>query len=123
MNVKVSSKRHGIVTGVLLVTLAFLTLTGVSEAARHVISSLPYTFSATSMTSGQVDTLVLGSRNLHSATGGIILQAVYGNALHDVVVNLGNDTISFGEGGGNGNVGIRLTGSNAYMPYNIKGVC
>ena len=120
MNVKVSSKRHGIVTGVLLVTLAFLTLTGVSEAARHVISSLPYTFSATSMTSGQVDTLVLGSRNLHSATGGIILQAVYGNALHDVVVNLGNDTISFGEGGGNGNVGIRLTGSNAYMPYNIK---
>jgi hypothetical protein len=120
MSVKVSFNISRIATAIALVALTFLTLTGVSQAARHVISSLPYTFSANDMTSGQTDTLVLGSRNLHSNTGGIVLQAVYGNPLHDVVVNLGNDTISFGEGGGNSNVGLRLTGTNSYMPYNIK---
>ena len=120
MKVKVSFYKRKFVTTFALVALAFLTLTGVSQAARHVISSLPYTFSAGSMTNGQVDTLVLGSRRLRSATNGITLAAEYNNRLHDVVLDLGNDTISFGEGGGNGNVGVRITGTSTYFPYNVK---
>ena len=40
--------------------------------------------------------------------------------LHDVVVNLGNDTLIFGTGGGDSNYGIRTMGPVSRRPYNIK---
>jgi len=103
-----------------LIPLLLLIFVSSGFAATHTINSLPYTFNAKSMTPGEVDTLVLGSSKLRSSGSGITLEALYANEIHDVVVNLGNDTISFGEGGGASNYGIRTIGTGSYYPYDIK---
>jgi hypothetical protein len=90
------------------------------EAGRVVISSLPYTFSASNHSADAVDTLVLASSKLTSATNGITLSALWNNRLHGVLLDLADDTISFGTGGGNGNVGLSIGGTNVYHPYDIE---
>ncbi len=112
------SERH---RGLLLITgLLLLALAGPATAGRHVISSLPYTFNAGMHSGDAVDTLVLGSSRLNASGSGISLAADYGAVLHGVLLDLGDDTISYGEGGGDGACGVRTSGSSSYMPYNIE---
>ena len=84
------------------------------------ITSLPYTFDSNDMSATDTDTLVLQGTKLSSTTGGIRLAALSGNRLHDVVLNLGTDTLEFGTAGGDGNVGITIIGISSYYPYDIK---
>ncbi len=102
---------------VLLATLVFPCLV---LAETHVITSLPYTFDANDHSSDAMDTLVLAGTRLSSSGSGITLQALYGNELTNVLVNLGTDTISYGEGGGGGVYGIRTVGTSSYYPHEIE---
>ncbi|MBU0984396.1 MAG: hypothetical protein KKA42_11035 [candidate division Zixibacteria bacterium] len=123
MNTSTSTRPFAVNSGWLTVAALVLCLIAAAppvEAGRHVISSLPYTFDAGDHSGDAVDTLVLGSSKLSSATGGITLSALYNDRLHGVLLDLGNDTISFGEGGGSGNTGLRISGTNAYWPYDIE---
>lgn len=97
-----------------------LVLSSAALGATHTITSLPYTFGPEDMTPGQVDTLVIAGTKLTSATNGVMLQSSTAAALHDVVLNLGNDTIVFGTGGGDSNYGVRTSGPTSRRPYNIK---
>lgn len=87
-----------------MVVLGLLLLGGLSYGANHTITSLPYTASIAN------DTLTIAGTKLTSATNGIIIKA------RGVVLNLGSDTVAFGAGGGNGNIGIEL----AYGSYDVK---
>ena len=82
-----------------------LILSTAAFGTTHTITSLPYTFGPDDMTIGQTDTLVLAGTKLSSATNGILLTSSTAAALHDVVLNLGNDTLIFGTGGGDNNDG------------------
>ena len=99
--------------------ILILLFAATSWGTTHVISSLPYTFSATQMTS-EADTLVLGSSKLSSATNGIYLTAAWQNELTDVVLDLRGDTVEFGTAGGDNNYGIRIMGTATYYPHNVK---
>ncbi len=88
----------------LILVLSLVLLGGLSYGANHTITSLPYTASINN------DTLTLAGTKLTSATDGLIIHA------HDVVVNLGNDTLAFGAAGGDGNRGIEL----GYGSYNVR---
>jgi len=103
------------------VVIAILLLTASSVlGATHVINSLPYTFDANSQVVGSVDTLILAGTKLSSPTDGLRLTSVWQNPLHDLVLNLGTDTISFGEAGGDGHYGLRIGGTGVYFPHHIK---
>jgi len=65
-------------------------------ASQHVINSLPYTASL------NYDTLTLAGTKLTSQTNGILVQG------HDIVINLGGDTLVFGAGNGNNNYGFNI---------------
>ena len=97
-----------------------LILNSAALATTHTITSLPYEFTASDMTVGQTDTLVIAGSKLSSTTNGILLSSSSAAALHDVVVNLGADTIVFGTGGGELTYGIRSSGPISRRPYNIK---
>ena len=103
-----------------LIPLILLIFVSSGFGATHTINSLPYSFNGDDMTSGQADTLVLGSSHMHASGSGISLDAVYGDGLRDVVLLLGTDTISFGESGGDVTYGVRTTGTGSYYPTNIK---
>lgn len=96
-----------------------LLLTAPSWGVTHVISSLPYTFSAADQPAGEVDTLVLGSSRLSSATNGIFLTAAWQDELQDVVLDLRGDTLEFGTAGGDNNYGVRIMGTGTYYPHDI----
>lgn len=85
---------------VVLLGVAIFSLT--ANAARHTITSLPYTAST------DYDTLTLSGTKVSGSGNGISVQA------HDVYIDLGTDTLEFGRSGG-GNCGINLSGA----PYNI----
>ena len=87
-----------------ILVLSLVFFGGLSYGANHTITSLPYTASISN------DTLTVAGTKLTSATNGIIIRA------QGVVLNLGSDTVAFGAGGGNGNVGLEL----GYGAYNVK---
>jgi hypothetical protein len=97
-----------------------LVMSSVALGATHTITSLPYTFGPEDMTIGQTDTLVIAGTKLTSATNGIMLSSSTSAALHDVVLNLGTDTVVFGTGGGDSNYGVRTSGPTSRRPYKIK---
>lgn len=100
----------------LLLILLVLTLPAAVFGTTHTITSLPYTFETADMTGGgETDTLVL-SGTLHSDGDGITL---YGSFLNNVVLDLGGDTVYFGEDGGVGHRGLEINGPTSTRPYNI----
>jgi len=80
-----------------------LGLAGTALASQHQVTSLPYTASLNN------DTLVLAGTRLSGTGNGLYITG------HDIVVDLGTDTLEFGTGGGNNNYGISLAG----QAYNI----
>jgi len=91
--------------------LIILILSPLTASARTtVISSLPYT--ANQYGVNYSETLVVAGTNLVSATNGI---NVIG---HDIVINLGGDTITFGSSGADLAYGINIGGQPA--GYNVK---
>ena len=103
------------------VVIAILLLTASSVlGTTHVITSLPYTFGAGSQTEGDVDTIVLAGTKLSSDTDGLRLASAWQNPLHDLVLNLGTDTISFGEAGGDNHYGLYISGTGSYFSHHIK---
>ncbi len=87
----------------ILAILALVLLGGSARASVHQITSLPYT------ASGSYDTLVLAGTKLSSYSDGIHFTG------HDLVLDLGTDTLEFGRSG-SGNYGIRFSNHC----YNIK---
>lgn len=94
----------------LLPVICFLILTVTGWARTTTITSLPYTASMAG--TNYSETLLVAGTNLVSATNGINFIG------HDIVLNLGSDTITFGTGGGDGMYGIAFSGTNP--TYNIR---
>src|SRR3972149_10838846 len=94
----------------LLVVICFLLLTATGRARTTTITSLPYTASMAG--NNYSETLLVAGTNLVSATNGINFIG------HDIVLNLGSDTVTFGTGGGDGMYGIAFSGTNP--TYNIR---
>ena len=57
---------------------------------------------------------------LSSATDGVSFQAEWQDEVFNWVLLLGTDSIMFGEGNGDNNVGVRTFGTSQYFPNNIK---
>ncbi|MCP4580772.1 MAG: T9SS type A sorting domain-containing protein [candidate division Zixibacteria bacterium] len=92
--------------------IIFILLASQANAGSHTITSLPYT--ASQQGSNYSETLYVAGTNLSSATNGISFTG------HNIVLNLGNDTLSFGTGNGNGNYGLRFFGTGYNHASNIK---
>ncbi len=110
----------GSLIGTVILLVFLFGLVSSVQAGRHVVSSLPYTFTSSDHTGDAVDTIVLGSSKISTSGNGLLLQAEWGDPLHDVLVDLGDDTISFGEGGNDGAYGLRITGTSSYYPHDIE---
>ena len=104
----------------LLVLLCVVCLSGRIAAEMVTITSLPYTFDADDRSGDDIDTLVLQGTKLSASGDGITLASVSGNALSGVLLLLGTDTISYGEGGGNGAIGIDVARIGSDYPNNIE---
>lgn len=78
--------------------MAWVLLGGITHAARHQITSLPYTAST------DYDTLTLVGTRLTGAGDGIRVTA------HHVLVDLGGDTLTFGTNNGDGYYGLSIGG-------------
>lgn len=100
-----------------LVILAFLIFGTWANATSTTITSLPYT--ANQRGTNHSETLYVAGTKLTSSTNGIDIRG------HDIVLNLGADTVAFGAGNGDGNWGLRFYGSgfndgSSMTAYNIK---
>lgn len=84
--------KTGYFSVLLLLLAALIVPTTQTEAATHVISSLPYNVSQSSHSSDTWDTLVFAQSRLESQTDGII----FGTSTHHWVVLLQEDTLVFG---------------------------
>jgi hypothetical protein len=93
-------------TGLLVMVLFVLVATTLGN--KYTITSLPYTASQTG--TNYSETLEVAGTKLSSTTNGIIITG------HDIVLNLGTDTIEFGTGCGDNLYGISVP----YGSYNIK---
>ena len=106
------SNRHGATNqagfnkGIFLFLIFIFALPVTILKADIVINHLPYQIENVSN-----QTYVL-SGNLSSPTSGIRI----GDNVHDIVLDLGNDTITFGTAGGDKNYGIGIF----WNPYNIE---
>lgn len=95
------------------ITVLLLTMIGSSAmAASTTITSLPYEANQSGVNFSE--TLYVAGTNLSSATDGIRFSG------HDIVLNLGGDTLTFGTAGNGSNWGIRFWGDGQYGGYNIK---
>ncbi len=101
--------RHIIMPGAIILSLIF---SSPVMAARHTITSLPYT--ASQQGTNYSETLFVAGTNLPSSTNGIRITG------HDIVLMLGTDTLSFGTGNGDGHYGIQTWGDGFNGSYNIK---
>jgi hypothetical protein len=105
-------------TAILLTSLfALLVLMSSAMAGSYTITSLPYT--ASQRGSNFSETLYVAGTKLVSSTNGIDIRG------HDIVINLGGDTLAFGAGNGDTNYGIRFYGcgyndGSSMTAYNIK---
>jgi Dockerin type I domain len=104
-------KRHGANLSInkhllCLVIIFTTTIVTSSTLAETVITYLPYQIEDVSH-----ETFVL-SGNLSSSTNGIRI----GNNVHDIILDLGDNTITFGSGGGDDNYGLGLF----WNVYNIE---
>ncbi len=86
------------------VLLLLVLIGGSVHASQHVITSLPY------QASRSYDTLTIAGTKLIGATDGITITG------HDIVINLGSDTLVFGAGGGDNYSGITVSAP----AYNVK---
>ncbi len=89
------------------------------EGRTFAINSLPFTFSASDHSSDAWDTLVVAGTKLTASGSGILLSSGSNQIVHNVLLYLGRDTISFGTGGNDNAVGVRTSGSGRNQCYNI----
>ncbi len=88
---------------IIFTLMLFVLCTGHLMAVQKTISSLPYTISSTNASPN--DTFVVAS-NLTTSGGAITVSA------DNVVLDLNNNTITFGTSGSNSTTGILVTGDN-----------
>jgi Dockerin type I domain len=103
--------------GILVIGLILVGM--VAQAGQHLVTSLPMTFRSGDHSTDLWDTVTIAGTRLSSAADGLIFTPDYRQPLHHWYINLGSDTLEFGNGNGAGNEGIRVNSLAGYAFHDI----